>query len=155
MPIRTWSIRARVLYFFGWLAFLAVVFLLDWSNARAHHVIAGLLALPGVAVALLWVLRGGRWVFGASAMTAAILLAYVAWWIVETMRLQSIDPSDSVWSDMWLQVWVQLHIPGVYLARSKYLDAAVTLYWYTLMPLVQVTYIPFLLRSLRGGVDAA
>jgi hypothetical protein len=88
-------------------------------------------------------------------MTAALLLAYVAWWIVGTVRLQSIDPSASMWSDMWLQGRVHLRIPGVYFDRSNFLDAALTLYWYTLMPLVQASFAPFLLRSLRARANAA
>jgi hypothetical protein len=138
-----------------WLAFVAVVLLLDWGNARPHHVITALLAFPGALVGLAWAYKGGRWVYAASVMTAAILVAYLAWWAIEIARLRAIDPSDSLWDDVWLHVKVHLTLPGVYLSRSKYLDAALMLYWITLMPVLQAAFVPFLLRSLRFRADAA
>jgi hypothetical protein len=141
-----------MIYLATWASFLFVVLYLDWSGAKAHHVVAGLFAFPGVVVASLWCVWAGRMAYAAVFITAAFLVSNIVWFHFDAGGLGELD---SLGQRIWTQLRIHAAIPREFLARSQYTTAVALLYWFLLMPLLQLILLPALVRALPRRVNAA
>jgi len=145
--------RIRSAYLAVWAVFLALILYMDWSNARPYNLVVGLLAFPGTVIAALWTLRGGKWALGALTLSLAVLCGYLYWWSAEIGQRYATDPSPGLTRTMMVQVQIWTGITRVLIGRSEYLNAFCQLYWLALMPLLQLGFLPAIVRSMRRPMD--
>ena len=130
----------RWIYLLSWILFLTVVLIFDWRDVRLHYVSVGLLAFPGILVALGWLVRDGKWAYASAAMSLLTVIGYCIWWGIEIVERYEADPMPG----LLRTVSVQFRIPGALLSQrlsqGDYLVALYESYWQIAMPLLQIAF---------------
>jgi hypothetical protein len=143
---------AKFAYLGTWLVFVAVLLIMEgWSNAPPLYLFIWLMGFVGTLAASVWSFRNANWVYGAIGSSVALLIAYALWWAADIANRYSVDPSPGLLRTMLVQVEIWVHMARSFIGRSHFLYAFCQLYWGLLMALLQLAFLPMLLRSLRSA----
>ena len=148
---RTRPTAAQLGYLCSWLTFVAVLGVLEgWSSAPPLYLFIGFLALTGTLCAVLWIAQSPKWVHGALGCSTALVSAYVLWWAIDIGRRYTAGLGLGLLESALLQVEIWVGMARSLIGRSHYLYAFSQLYWGLLMALVQLAFLPTLVRSLKA-----
>jgi hypothetical protein len=143
---------AKLAYLGTWLVFIAVLLIMEgWRNAPPLYLFIWLAGFVGALMASLWSFRNGKWIYGALVSSAALLSAYVLWWAADIADRYSVDPHPGLLRTALVQVEIWVHMTRAFIGRSLYLYAFCQFYWGLLMALLQLAFLPMLLRSLKSA----
>jgi hypothetical protein len=148
--MRTSSTLARVIYFFTWLLYCAAVLYLDWTNAQLSHVLLGLLAFIGAAVALGWVAFPGRTAYACLLLSFVIVISYCVWWGSQVLGRHAAEPSIGLIRELGLQgsMWALMFEHSW--SAGNYLGALAQAYWNFGMALTQILFGPVIAVGLSN-----
>ena len=148
---RASSNAAKIAYLGSWVVFCAVIMAMEgWSDAAPLYLFIAFMGFVGLITAVMWILRGTNWIYGALASSLAVLIAYGLWWAVDIGTRYEADPHPGLLRTITVQVEIWLSLARGLIGRSHYLYAFCQLYWGILMPLIQLAFLPSLLGSLRS-----
>ena len=143
---------AQVTYLGSWLIFVSVVLVLEgWTIDALLYLFIGVLAFVGAFTGALWTFRGGKWAYGALGSSLALLAAYALWWTADISHIYSADPDPGLWGAMTAQLENWFYMARAFVGRPYYLYAFSQFYWGVLMALLQLAFLPVLLRSLKSS----
>jgi heme exporter protein D len=132
-----------------WLLFALAVAALDWRDAAPIHQAILAFGLIGFALAVVWLIRGGRWKYACLATSIVLLASYGVWWFVELLNHYRADPQSGLTGALALhvQIWASL-------LRKRFADGfgfggAAEFYWLVGMPVIQVAVVAVMVRSLK------
>ena len=149
------QLLTRLAYVISWLLFLIAVDTLNWDNAKPMHVLLGALVFPGTLVSAIWLVRPGRWVFGALLMSSITVLLYLYWWGMSISASHAADPTPGLLHEIASYFQFRLQFIKQLFSRSHHLLAASQLYWLLLMGFVQAAFLIPLVLSARSLPKAA
>jgi hypothetical protein len=130
--------------------FLLTVLLLDWHDARPYHLVVGLLAFPGMVIAVGWAFRGTRWwLYACTAISSAIVLAYVVWWSIEVFKRYSADSMPGLLRTISVQFLIPRALFQQRIAHGDFLHAMYECYWQIGMPIVQILFVLLLANLIK------
>jgi hypothetical protein len=132
------GIKTRSAYFGTWLLFVATVLYLDWSNARVLHVLLGVWAFVGVALAIAWLVWPGRLVYACVVASVVLLAAYAAEWTLQIHSHYIADPSLGLLGGVGIQALIWIRIFEHRWSAGNYLGAISEAYWLWGMVLTQL-----------------
>jgi len=136
----------RTFYALSWLLFLLAILVLGWDNARPYHVLVGMLAFPGTAIAILWNLRKGKWGIAALGMSILTVLGYGAWWLIEI--LDRYDSSPGLAETVLMQFRIPRLLFKQRLLQEDYSGALLEAYWQLGMPILQVIFLVLIAKAI-------
>lgn len=142
----TWP-RAVVLG--TWVLFAFSIAMLDWHDAHIGHKILVAIALVGLGFAVIWLVRGGTWIYTCFATSTSLVFAYLVWWIADIADFYSTSPQLGLLSAVELKGQLWLGLLKRRFADGFPVEGLSEFYWLVGMPIVQVVVLIIMARVLR------
>lgn len=136
----------RFFYGLSWILFLVTILYLGWDNARLYHLAIAVLAIPGVLIAVMWIVRKSKWSNAALGISVVTVLGYIVWWSIEIFYRFDSTPS------LLETISTQFRIPRLLfeqrLSQDDYLGALLEAYWQLGMPVLQIVFAILIVRGI-------